>query len=95
MTVTAYLLFYMSDISLATDCLASLVERDCDVILPDNSGCLAIHYAASNNRLDCVRFLIVQGTDLDVRQSQGKTPVHMVCISYLIFCKLPYLQLSP
>lgn len=54
------------------------MERDCDVILPDGRGWLAIHYAASGNHLQCVKFLVDQRTNVNVPQLQGKTSVILV-----------------
>ncbi len=64
----------------ALDCLICLVERDCDITIGDKSGALPIHYAASNNRLDCLRFLIKQGNSVDATQANGRTPSHIVRI---------------
>ena len=56
-----------------------LVERDCDITIGDNGGNLAIHCAAGNNHLECLRFLVKQGTSKEVTQGDGKAPAHVVC----------------
>ena len=63
----------------ALDCLIVLVQRDCDITLGDNNGNLAAHHAAKNNKLDCLRFLVKQGTSLEATQADRKTPAHVVC----------------
>ena len=67
----------------ALNCLILLVQRDCDITLGDNNGYLAVHHAAKQNKLDCMRFLIKQGTSLEATQADGKTPAHVVGGSFL------------
>jgi ankyrin repeat protein len=59
-------------------CLILLVQRDCDITLGDNNGYLALHHCAKNNKVDCCRFLVKQGTSLEATQADGKTPAHVV-----------------
>ena len=62
----------------ALDSLVCLVERDCDITIGDKTGQLPIHYAAANNRLDSLRFLIKQGNSLEATQATGRAPTHVV-----------------
>lgn len=62
----------------ALDCLVCLVERDCDITLGDSNANLPIHYAASSNHLDTVRFLARQGSSMLATQGEGKTIIHVV-----------------
>ncbi len=55
-----------------------LVTRDCDITIGDNSGNLPIHYGAYKNSVDCVRFLVKQGSHKGATQGEGKTPTHVV-----------------
>lgn len=79
----------------ALDSVICLVERDCDTTVGDKNSFLAAHLAARYDQLDCLRFLVQQGTALDAVQSEKRTPVHVVsgqntnktaCIfSYILF----------
>lgn len=55
-----------------------LVQRDCDITLTDNNGYLASHHAARHNKLDCLRFLVKQGSNIEATQADGKSPSHVV-----------------
>lgn len=55
-----------------------LVQRDCDITLGDNNGYLALHHSAKNDKLNCARFLVKQGTSIEATQADGKTPAHVV-----------------
>ena len=58
--------------------LICLVERECDITLRDNYGNLPVHLAAANDKLDCVRFLVKQGSSVEATQGDGKTVAHVV-----------------
>lgn len=60
--------------------LILLVQRDCDITVGDGNGYLALHHSAKNNKLDCCRFLVKQGTSIEATQADGKTPAHVVNI---------------
>ena len=55
-----------------------LVERDSDITIGDNQGNLPMHYAASYDQLDCMRFLVKQGSLMEFTNAKNKTSVHMV-----------------
>ena len=55
-----------------------LVQRDCDITIADNNGYLPAHHAAKHNKVDCLRFLVKQGTPLEATQSDGKSLAHVV-----------------
>ena len=54
------------------------MERDCDTTVGDSNSFLAAHLAARYDKMDCLRFLVQQGTALDAAQSEGRTPAHVV-----------------
>lgn len=64
--------------SLALEALITLVERNCDVDIGDNSGSFPAHLASRMDKLDCLRFLVKQGCTFDMTQGEGKTFAHMV-----------------
>lgn len=63
---------------LALQSVILLVQRDCDITLTDNNGYLASHHAARHNKLDCLRFLVKQGSNIEATQADGKSPSHVV-----------------
>ena len=58
--------------------MIALVERNCDVDIGDNTGCVPAHLASKLDRVDCLRFLVKQGCTMDMTQIEGKTFAHMV-----------------
>jgi len=61
--------------------VVALVERNCDIDIGDNTGCVPAHLAAKMDHLECLRFLVKQGCTLDMVQGEGKTFAHLVSIS--------------
>jgi ankyrin repeat protein len=55
----------------------------CDFCPPNSTRqtkyCTAVHIAAANNRVECLKFYVDEGifTDLDTRAGNGWTPLHM------------------
>ena len=77
-----FILFQFS----ALKSLVCLVERDCDITIGDNAGNLPIHCAAAHNHLNCLRFLVKQGTSKEASQGDGKTPAHVVWCVCVCLC---------
>lgn len=67
---------------LALDSVILLVQRDCDITIADNNGYLPAHHAAKHNKVDCLRFLVKQGTPLEATQSDGKSLAHVVSLTF-------------
>lgn len=68
----------MAFVLVALDSLIALVERNCDIDIGDNNGCLPAHLASKMDNVDCLRFLVKQGCTMDMTQGEGKTFAHMV-----------------
>ena len=60
-------------------------KRMCDVINADetfriddkdNIGCTALHWAALNDKVNVMKWLIKEGADLNARGNDGHTPLH-------------------
>ena len=83
-----FFLFFFFFFSAALESVICLVERDCDTTVGDSNSFLAAHLAARYDKLDCLRFLVQQGTALDAAQSEGRTPAHVVscgpCLFYFL-----------
>lgn len=74
--LTVAVLCYL--IHVALESLICLVEHDCDTTVSDNNTFLAAHQAARYDKVDCLRFLVQQGTELDAALSDGRTLAHVV-----------------
>ena len=69
-----------------------ITKYKCDTNCKDTFGCTPLHYAASNNHLEVVRYFInEQHCDSMTRNDDGDTPLHIACrngyitiIQYLI-----------
>ena len=55
-----------------------MVQGNCDILATDQAGCIPAHFAAKKDHLDCLRFLVKNGTELMTKDGSGKTPAHMV-----------------
>lgn len=54
-----------------------LLNNGCDINSTDSSGYTALHYAARNNHIDIVRFLISNGACVNcTTRAGGETPLH-------------------
>ncbi|EKX37798.1 hypothetical protein GUITHDRAFT_55771, partial [Guillardia theta CCMP2712] len=42
----------------------------------DNIGCTALHWAALNDKVNVMKWLIKEGADLNARGNDGHTPLH-------------------
>lgn len=62
-----------------------LVERDCDTTVGDSNTYLAGHLAARYDKVDCLKYLVKQGTAIDAPQGEGKTCAHIVSMLMLQF----------
>ncbi len=60
-----------------------LIERDCDITLGDAAGNLPMHVAARHDHVDCVRFLVKQGSLMEFTQQEGKMATHIVSMATL------------
>ena len=69
------------------DSVVCLIERDCDTTVGDSNTYLAAHLAAKYNKVDCLKFLVKQGTALDAIQAEGKACSHIVSIRYMLLSK--------
>ena len=51
-----------------------------DVNTPDNEGCYLLHWAAINNHIELVRYLIAKGAVVDIQGGDlNSTPLHWAC----------------
>ncbi|KAK3706693.1 hypothetical protein RRG08_019688 [Elysia crispata] len=65
----------------ALESVVCLVERDCDTTVGDNnSSYLAAHLAARHDKLDCLKFLVQQGTAMDTAMSDGRACSHIAAL---------------
>lgn len=79
---------------LALQSVILLVQRDCDITLTDNNGYLASHHAARHNKLDCLRFLVKQGSNIEATQADGKSPSHVVNAFFFMYIKFSAMLLD-
>ena len=57
-----------------------LNKYKCDTTYRDTHGCTPLHYAASSNHLEVVKYLIIeQRSDPTNRDNDGDTPLHYAC----------------
>ncbi|GFS01598.1 ankyrin-3 [Elysia marginata] len=65
----------------ALESVVCLVERDCDTTVGDNnSSYLAAHLAARHDKLDCLKFLVQQGTAMDTAMTDGRACSHIAAL---------------
>lgn len=61
----------------------TLLSRKANVDELDGGGNSALHWAAANGRLDCVRELLAGDADVNLRDHAGRTPLFMACYAGL------------
>lgn len=77
--------FYILSCLPALESVVCLVERDCDTTIGDTNTFLAGHLAARYDKVDCLKYLVKQGTAIDVPQGEGKASSHIVRLLLYFF----------
>ncbi len=65
--------------------IAALVERGLSVSYKDKLGLTALHNVAFKGALPVLNALLNLGSDVNLQDNQGNTPLHLACSNYYFF----------
>ena len=61
------------------DIVVALIEAGCKVDAKNFKGDPALHTMIGHGRLDCVMSLISYGANINLKDADGNTPIHIAC----------------
>jgi ankyrin repeat protein len=59
-----------------------LINRNAELDARDTRGWTALHHAAYNGSLDCVKLLTEHKIDIKAKANDGQTPLHLACTNW-------------